>query len=51
MEIQKVCVIISEIPVSIVRIKYLFNTYLCFSVESSGMDNTLESIVILISLD
>ena len=49
--IQKVCVIILEIPVSIVRKKHLFNTYLCFSVESLGMDNILESIVILISLD
>ena len=51
--IHKVCVIISEIPVSIVRKKKqrLFNTYLCFSVKYSGMDNILESIVILISLD
>ena len=47
--IQKVCAIISEILVSIVRKKHLFNTYLCFSVESSGMDNIVEFIVILIS--
>ena len=35
----------------LIRKKRLFNIYLYFSVESLGMDNILESIVILISLD